>query len=428
SDAKGDTGSKGDETTPRGDSTGNAPVNDSDAKGDTGSKGDETTPRGQDSTGTVPVNDSDAKGDTGSKGDETTPRGDSTGNAPVNDSDAKSDTGSKGDERSPRDGGGASGDTVLDTPRKDHPDDIDQSGDSRAKVVEVDGVKVLQIPLDAPTAAEVDELLKNIEDIPPLEMPGVDNVSVTGGQPGWVEPHQPLDSAKPAYPLLDTAGPTTDQTVQPPGTGGDATPQSTGTTSGDPVPRPADVTQGDSSSRSTGEAALRPVGTASGEPAIQTANTTSGEAAARPDGMRVPAVGDAVSAVAQDAAGVSGQAGAAPGGVSAQPAVQPDAQPPVRPDTQPVAQQDGGSVARWANDGSDVVTAEAGPLDLDALRTLADNAREIEPLEMPGVSVPDGETWGEGAWAPMDIRPDGPAGDVEAGDPLRPIPPPGDGR
>ncbi|MFI6452924.1 hypothetical protein ACIBF6_15345, partial [Streptosporangium amethystogenes] len=338
--------------------------------------------------------DSDAKGDSGSKGDETTPRGD--GAEPVNDPDAKGDSGSKGDERSPRQEGGTSGDDILDTSRKDHPDDIDQSGDHRAKVVEVDGVKVLQIPLDSPTAAEVDELLKNIEDIPPLEMPTVDNVSATAGQPGWVEPHGPLDSAKPDYPLLDTAGPTTDQTVQPPGTGGDATPGPAGTTSG--------------------EAAVQPQATTSAVPAVQTAGTASGEAAAQPAVMPrgdvgTPSIGDAVFSEApgaEDAAGGAGQpAGTAPGGVAA---------------------ASDGSVARWAGDGDDVVTAEASPLDLDALRTLADNAREIEPLEMPGVRVPEGETWGEGAWVPMDVGPDGPAGDVEPGNPLRPIPPPGSGR
>ncbi|MEV4378732.1 hypothetical protein [Streptosporangium sp. NPDC049644] len=340
--------------------------------------------------------DSDAKGDSGSKGDETTPRGDGpVDGAPVNDPDAKGDSGSKGDERSPRQDGGTSGDNILDTSRKDHPDDIDQSGDHRAKIVEVDGVKVLQIPLDSPTAAEVDELLKNIEDIPPLEMPTVDNISATAGQPGWVEPHGPLDSAKPDYPLLDTAGPTTDQTVQPPGTGGEATPGPTGTTSA--------------------EAAVRPQATTSAVPAVQTAGTVSGEAAAQPAVMPrgdvgAPSIGDAVfgeAPGAEDAAGGAGQpAGAAPGGLAAAP---------------------DGPAARWAGDG-DVVTAEAGPLDLDALRTLADNAREIEPLEMPGVRVPEGETWGEGAWVPMDVGPDGPAGDVEPGDPLRPIPPPGGGR
>ncbi|MER6171783.1 hypothetical protein [Streptosporangium sp. NPDC001681] len=369
---------------------------DSDAKGDSGSKGDETTPRGDGSVGGAPVNDSDAKGDSGSKGDETTPRGDgSVGGAPVDDPDAKGDSGSKGDERSPRQEGGTSGNDILDSYRKDHPDDIDQSGDQRAKVVEVDGVKVLQIPLDSPTAAEVDELLKNIEDIPPLEMPTVDNVSATAGQPGWVEPHGPLDSAKPDYPLLDTAGPTTDQTVQPPGTGGDATPEPAGTTSG--------------------EAAVQPQATTSAVPAVQTAGTASGEAASQPavvprGDAGTPSIGDAVFSEArgaEDAAGGSGQsAWTAPGGVAAAP---------------------DGSVARWAG-GGDVVTAEASPLDLDALRTLADNAREIEPLEMPGVRVPEGETWGEGAWVPMDIGPDGPAGDVEPGNPLRPIPPPGGGQ
>ncbi|MET8047080.1 hypothetical protein ABZU75_05720 [Streptosporangium sp. NPDC005286] len=361
-------------------------------------RADDTQPEIVNVNDTMPGGeDSDAKGDSGSKGDETTPRGDgSVGGAPVNDPDAKGDSGSKGDERSPRQEGGTSGNDILDSYRKDHPDDIDQSGDQRAKVVEVDGVKVLQIPLDSPTAAEVDELLKNIEDIPPLEMPTVDNVSATAGQPGWVEPHGPLDSAKPDYPLLDTAGPTTDQTVQPPGTGGDATPEPAGTTSG--------------------EAAVQPQATTSAVPAVQTAGTASGEAASQPavvprGDAGTPSIGDAVFSEArgaEDAAGGSGQsAGTAPGGVAAAP---------------------DGSVARWAGDGDDVVTAEASPLDLDALRTLADNAREIEPLEMPGVRVPEGETWGEGAWAPMDIGPDGPAGDVEPGNPLRPIPPPGGGQ
>ncbi|WP_030906580.1 hypothetical protein [Streptosporangium amethystogenes] len=336
--------------------------------------------------------DSDAKGDSGSKGDETTPRGDgSVDGVPVNDSDAKGDSGSKGDERSPRQEGGTSGDDILDTSRKDHPDDIDQSGDHRAKVVEVDGVKVLQIPLDSPTAAEVDELLKNIEDIPPLEMPTVDNVSATAGQPGWVEPHGPLDSAKPDYPLLDTAGPTTDQTVQPPGTGGDATPGPAGTTSG--------------------EAAVQPQATTSAVPAVQTAGTAAQPAVMPRGDVGMPSIGDAVFSEAvpgaEDAAGGAGQpAGTAPGGVAAAP---------------------DGSAARWAGDG-DVVTAEASPFDLDAVRTLADNTREIEPLEMPGVRVPEGETWGEGAWVPMDIGPDGSAGDVEPGDPSRPLPPPGGGR
>jgi hypothetical protein len=84
-------------------------------------------------------------------------------------------------------------------------------------------------------------------------------------------------------------------------------------------------------------------------------------------------------------------------------------------------------VSRWASDGSDVVSVRADLPDLDAIRTLADNARAIEPLEMPGVRVPDGETWGEGSWAAMEIGPDGSAGEVGPEDPRTPLPPPGGG-
>lgn len=69
----------------------------------------------------------------------------------------------------------------------------------------------------------------------------------------------------------------------------------------------------------------------------------------------------------------------------------------------------------WADDGSDVVSAEAGPLDLGAFRTVPENLRDIQPLDMPGVEVPKGE-WGKGEWAPQDIGPDGPSGSVEPGE------------
>ncbi|GIN03396.1 hypothetical protein Pve01_50540 [Planomonospora venezuelensis] len=252
-----------------------------DPKPEADSKGDERSPR--DGGG--------AQGDDRSGGSETKPdpkpEADST-------PDPKPEADSKGDERSPRDGGGTQGDDPLDTPEKDHPDDIDQTGELRPQIVEVDGVKVLQIPLDPPTAEEVEALLEDIENIPPMDMPTMDGTGTdAGGQPG------------------------------------------TGTDGG-------------------------------GQPG-------------------------------------TGAGGTAPGG-SGTP---------------------GDTVARWADDGSDVVSAEAGPLNLDALRTLVDNVREIEPLEMPGVQVPEGETWGEGAWVPMDVGPDGPAGEVDPADPLRPIPPPG---
>ncbi|WP_449063737.1 hypothetical protein [Planomonospora algeriensis] len=86
----------------------------------------------------------------------------------------------------------------------------------------------------------------------------------------------------------------------------------------------------------------------------------------------------------------------------------------------------GNGTPRWAADG-DVVSVRADLPSLDAIRTLADNARAIEPLEMPGVQVPDGETWGEGAWAAMEVGPDGPSGEESPQDPRRPVPPPGGG-
>ncbi|SFI46487.1 hypothetical protein SAMN05216275_103260 [Streptosporangium canum] len=368
SGSKGETGSKGDETSPRkGAPTSEAPRDDPDsrkvniydprtanvgdtapdAKPDTGSKADETSPRDGGSVSEAPRDDPDSRvvdvDDTGSKADETSPRdGGSVSEAPrddpdsrvvnVDDTGSKEETGSKGDERSPRDGGGVSGVDIPDTAGKDHPDDIDQRGDMRPRVVAVDGVQVLQVPLDSPTAAEVAELLKNIEDIPPLEMPGVDGASdTTGTLPDRVDPN-----AAPPWTDFDTSVPDTvepdpEQRIQPPGTGGESGTQSAG--------------------NAPGSAETPPVETAVGE-----------------------------------------------------------------------------SAARWAADGTDVVSVRVDPPSIDAIGTLADNVRDIEPLDMPGVQVPDGETWGEGAWTPMDVGPDGSAGDVDPGDPLQPIPPPGGGR
>ncbi|MEU7985749.1 hypothetical protein AB0B56_12870 [Streptosporangium canum] len=335
SGSKGETGSKGDEMSPRkGAPTSEAPRDDPDSH-----KVNVYDPRTANVGDTAP----DAKPDTGSKADETSPRdGGSVSEAPrddpdsrvvdVDDTGSKEETGSKGDERSPRDGGGVSGVDIPDTAGKDHPDDIDQRGDMRPRVVAVDGVQVLQVPLDSPTAAEVAELLKNIEDIPPLEMPGVDGASdTTGTLPDRVDPN-----AAPPWTDFDTSVPDTvepdpEQRIQPPGTGGESGTQSAG--------------------NAPGSAETPPAETAVGE-----------------------------------------------------------------------------SAARWAADGTDVVSVRVDPPSIDAIGALADNVRDIEPLDMPGVQVPDGETWGEGAWTPMDVGPDGSAGDVDPGDPLQPIPPPGGGR
>ncbi|MGV9323522.1 hypothetical protein [Streptosporangium sandarakinum] len=366
---------------PRDDSTPESPGGRSDGKIEIVSIGDHDA--GQD-----PGGDAGAKQDTGSKGDERSPRADQTGTQQVG-------TGQQGADQTGTDqrtadrtgtGQGTSGADILDTPRKDHPDDIDQS-DPRPKVVSVDGVKVLQIPLNPPTATEVTELLNNAGDVPPADMPAVNGVpdpagtppapdtsqgvptaqdaahtasqgvptvrgaadvpvaqgtadapatgtpAPSGGsgaaevsldRPGQVEPHGPVRDVKPAFPVPDTVEPVPDQEIQPPGTGGEPDARSAGT-AGDAVPRQAPP--------------------------------------------------------------VAGAAG-----------------------------------------GGDVVSVRVVPPDPDVLAALVDDARDIEPMDMPSVRVPDGEVWGEGAWRPMDVGPDGPAGDLDLGDPLRPIPPPGDER
>ncbi|MFF0573567.1 hypothetical protein [Streptosporangium saharense] len=258
SDAKPDAGSKGDERSPRdGDRPDSTAKPDTDSKGskeghsssdakpDAGSKGDERSPRedssyGSSSDGGSKGGDSssDAKPDAGSKGDERSPREDSSygsssdGGSKGGDSssDAKPDAGFKGDERSPRDDGKVD---ILDTPQKDHPDDVDQAGADKPKVVEVDGEKVLQIPLDSPTAEQVNTLLDHIEDVPLLDaadgnpdpggtaQPSGDTGSGPEGgdanpglhsgpdgadshQAGKADPYEASPSAKPALPIPDT--------------------------------------------------------------------------------------------------------------------------------------------------------------------------------------------------------------------------------
>ncbi|WP_170322537.1 hypothetical protein, partial [Acrocarpospora macrocephala] len=77
-----------------------------------------------------------------------------------------------------------------------------------------------------------------------------------------------------------------------------------------------------------------------------------------------------------------------------------------------------------AQQPGDVLSAPANPPTDDALRALIQLHGEIEPMDMPSVSVPAGE-WGTGEWAPMTIEPDGPAGSVGPNDPDQPIPAPG---
>ncbi|GGK73891.1 hypothetical protein Ppa06_34430 [Planomonospora parontospora subsp. parontospora] len=390
-DFKGESGSKGDDRSiriedPPRDAPRTQPDSTPDLKPEADSKGDDRSPRGGDPAPGAPGADDvrDAKPDTGSKGDERSPRGDGGGpEIRVPDGGTGTDSGTGTDPGTGTDSGTGSGaGDVPDTRQKDHPDDIDQSGALKPQVVEVDGVKVLQIPLDPPSAEQVEALLEKIEDVAPMDMPSVEGVSqYADTRPGQVEPHGPLPSAKPDVPLLDTVGPAEDQTVQPPGTGGETGDRSTGTKE---APDGSGGSGGSGTSGGPGGS-----GTSGGS------DGAGGSGGAEDSGARERA----------DGSGGTGGAGT-PGG----------------------SLPDGGADAapRWTTTG-DVVSVRVDLPDLEAIRTLADNARAIEPLEMPGVQVPDGETWGEGAWAAMEVGPDGSPGEAGPQDPRRPVPPPGGG-
>ncbi|MEV2268994.1 hypothetical protein [Nonomuraea africana] len=93
-----------------------------------------------------------------------------------------------------------SGQDILDTPKKDHPDDIDQTDAGKPQVVEVDGVKVLQIPLDPPTAREIADLLDDVDEVRPTDLPSVE---------GSAAPLTSTDapSERPATPLSPAVAP-----------------------------------------------------------------------------------------------------------------------------------------------------------------------------------------------------------------------------
>ncbi|MFC7716430.1 hypothetical protein [Nonomuraea recticatena] len=107
----------------------------------------------------------------------------------VEDNPSATDQPKDGDRDSRHDRGtepGTPGQDILDTPAKDHPDDIDQSDAGKPQVVEVDGVKVLQIPLDPPTAREIADLLDDVEAVRPTDLP-----SVEGSAAPWHRPSNP---------------------------------------------------------------------------------------------------------------------------------------------------------------------------------------------------------------------------------------------
>lgn len=66
------------------------------------------------------------------------------------------------------------------------------------------------------------------------------------------------------------------------------------------------------------------------------------------------------------------------------------------------------------SEGDGVVAVDVSAAGPEAIRTLIDDVRDVQPLDMPSVEVPPGE-YGKGEWAPRDIRPDGPSGEVDPG-------------
>ncbi|MFC5832355.1 hypothetical protein [Nonomuraea insulae] len=85
----------------------------------------------------------------------------------------------------------------------------------------------------------------------------------------------------------------------------------------------------------------------------------------------------------------------------------------VEPGYKTVAES-GMGVQGWADDGTEVVAAEVVPPDLDALTTVIEHHRDIQPQDMSSLEIPPGE-YGKDAWMPED----GPPGAVESGRPER---------
>ncbi|MFD1936457.1 hypothetical protein ACFSKW_33790 [Nonomuraea mangrovi] len=465
----------------------------------------------------------------------------------------------KDDERDSRRDRGTepdrSGQDILDTPGKDHPDDIDQADAGKPQVVEVDGVKVLQIPLDPPTAREVEDLLEHADAVQPVDLPSVERAVDPAAPADLPSVERAVDPPAPAQPSDGAAGRTGSQTgtgevpatwandgsdvvsadARPPS---DAAVKSLADHASDIGPK--DMPGVRLPTGEWGRAAIPdgigpdgPAGSVHpGEAAAQAQDTDGRASAGTPDGDAQVSKGGRdgdpqvsgggrdgeaqVSGGGRDGdpqvsgGGRDGEAQVSGGGRDGDPQVSGggrdgdpqvsgggrdgdaqtsgggrdgdpqvsgggrDGDPQVSgrvadghaqvadggaassrvPEGMPDGHEqeadrtpDGdsrvaggvrespaafggvggtggeavtgtgpGDVARWANDGSDVVSVDAGPPSEAALRTLMDDASDIEPMDMPSVRVPPGE-WGRGEWVPENIRPDGPAGSVDPGGP-----------
>ncbi|MEQ4718753.1 hypothetical protein [Nonomuraea sp. B19D2] len=397
-----------------------------DADGKTDSDGDGKTCDGAKDTGTG--QDTGNGQDTGTDG--------RTGDQPVDqpkddDLDSRRDRGAEAD-------GGTTG-----TPAKDHQDV------SKPQIVEVDGVKVLQIPIDPPTAEQLEDLLENADKVQPADMPKLPADTATthaADVNAWANDGSDVVSADTAPPDLDalktvvghhreippldmpglseTSGYDTtpaDGTAPTGGTNDDAcasskdtTPGGTDTTPGGTDTRPGgtDTTPGGNDTR-PGGTDTRPGG----------ADTTPGGTDVTPDR---PSGGEAGQGVG-DGQGTGGRgAGDQEAGGTGDQRAGGQGAPVTIPPTNPSVQvqiaygPEGGAsnVNAWASDGSDVVSVDVAPPGLDALRTVVEHHRDIQPLDMPAVEVPPGE-YGKGEWAPRDIRPDGPQGEIDPGTPER---------
>jgi hypothetical protein len=100
----------------------------------------------------------------------------------------------------------------LDTPNVDNPNDIDTTQE-RTRVIEVDGVRVVEVTMKPPSAEHLHWLMQNMDKIPPMEQPVV--VPPDGLEPGhpradgpvgYIQPGDPSGTATPSAPLPPDSG------------------------------------------------------------------------------------------------------------------------------------------------------------------------------------------------------------------------------
>ncbi|MFI7640005.1 hypothetical protein [Nonomuraea sp. NPDC049400] len=356
-----------------------------------------------------------------------------------------------------RDRGAEADGGTTGTPAKDRQDV------SKPQIVEVDGVKVLQIPIDPPTAEQLEDLLENADKVQPADMPKLPADTATthaADVNAWANDGSDVVSADTTPPDLDALKTVVDRhreipPLDMPGlsetsgydtTPGDGTAPTGGTnddacaSSKDTTPGGTDTTPGGTDTRpggtdtTPGGTDTRPGGTDTTPGGMDTrpggTDTTPGRADTTPGGVDVtpdrPSGGDAGQGAGdgQDAGGRGagdqgdGGTGDQRAGGQGAPVTIPPTNPSVQVQIAYGPESGASNVNAWASDGSDVVSVDVAPPSLDALRTVVEHHRDIQPLDMPSVEVPPGE-YGKGEWAPRDIRPDGPQGEIDPGTPER---------